>query len=310
MILAGDSNLIPAFNRGKVVFYYEQRLCLNEVLIRLGEEEQRKMREKEIIHRTHLPVTVSGIARDLSNLGVREGDTLLVHSSLSSMGWVCGGAQAVVQALLKSVGDRGTLIMPAQSGDWSDPAEWERPPVPQEWIETIYREMPAFDPNVTPTRGMGRIAEMFRTYPGTARSRHPQVSFCANGKAATLIVSEHPLTPQFGVDSPLGKLYDLNAKVLLLGVGFDSCTSFHLAEATLANMPSKKMGTAMVENGERIWKWFTDFAYDSEDFAAIGEHYEENGLVQRGKAGNAECALFDMREAVDYASKWLMKHRL
>ncbi|MGG1554359.1 aminoglycoside N(3)-acetyltransferase [Paenibacillus ferrarius] len=263
------------------------------------------MKEQLIINQTKAPITVSSMIRDMKELGVQEGDTLLVHASLSSMGWVCGGAQAVVQALLRSVGDEGTLVMPAQSGDWSDPAEWGNPPVPQAWWDPIYKEMPAFDPAITPTRGMGRIAELFRSFPGAKRSQHPQVSFCANGKYADAVVAQHPLTPQFGEDSPLGKLYALGAKVLLLGVGFDSCTSFHLAETRWEHMPTKRMGTAMYVDGERAWEWFTDFAYDSGHFAEIGECFESEHGLKRGRVGNATCALFAMRDAVDFASHYL-----
>jgi len=267
------------------------------------------MGEQNIINRTSTPVTVSSILQDLRKLGVREGDKLLVHSSLSSLGWVCGGAQAVIQALLQSVEATGTLVMPAQSADWSDPAEWENPPVPADWIDIIYREMPAFDPALTPTRGMGRIAELFRTLPGTVRSLHPQVSFSANGLLAEHIVSDHALTPQFGMASPLGKLYDLQAKVLLLGVGYDSSTSFHLAEALFDRMPTRKMGAAIYENGQRVWKWFEDFEYDSEDFSILGEQFEKQAHVQVGKVGNAECRLFNIREAVDFAKLWLDSNR-
>ncbi|MDQ0113354.1 aminoglycoside N(3)-acetyltransferase [Paenibacillus harenae] len=267
------------------------------------------MSEQDIMERTKSPVTVSGIVEGLRTLGVKEGDKLLVHSSLSALGWVCGGAQAVVQALLQTVGEDGTLVMPAQSSEWSDPAEWGNPPVPHEWIEIIYNEMPAFDPAITPTRGMGRIAELFRTARRTARSEHPQVSFCANGRMAEEIVSDHPLTPQFGMDSPLGKLYSLGTKVLLLGVGYESCTSFHLAEAMLARMPIKRMGTAMLEDGVRVWKWFDDYAYDSGDFDKLGEKFETACVTVKGKLGNADCVLFDMREAVDFGVEWLMNNR-
>ncbi|WP_337100653.1 aminoglycoside N(3)-acetyltransferase [Paenibacillus sp. YIM B09110] len=267
------------------------------------------MSEQNIIDRTKLPITVKTIVEQLRMLGVHEGDMLLVHSSLSALGWVCGGAQAVVQALLQAVGEGGTLIMPAQSGDWSDPSEWGNPPVPEEWIEIIYNELPAFDPSITPTRGMGRIAELFRTVPGTVRSTHPQVSFCANGRQAAEIVYGHPLTPQFGMDSPLGKLYRGGAKVLLLGVGYDSCTSFHLAEAIIPDMPTKKMGTAIMEDGERTWKWFTDFAYDSGDFDQLGKQFGRECAKRFGRVGNADCFLFDMEEAVDFAVEWLANNR-
>lgn len=267
------------------------------------------MSEKDVVERTARPATIGGMLQDLKRLGVEEGDVLLVHSSLSSIGWVCGGPQAVIEALLRAVGEAGTLVMPAQSGDWSDPAEWRNPPVPPEWFEIIYREWPAFDSDVTSTRGMGRIAELFRTHPGTRRSGHPQVSFCANGRHADAILAEHPLAPQFGDGSPLGKMYAMGAKVLLLGVGYHACTGFHLAETRIPSMPVKKMGAAIKEKGIRVWRWFEDYAYDADDFGRIGREMEESVAVRKGKVGQAECRLFVMREAVDFAVRWMTVNR-
>lgn len=268
-----------------------------------------KMSELDIISKTKVPNTIDSIYLDLKGLGIIKGDILLVHSSLSSLGWVCGGAQSVITALLNAVGDEGTLVMPAHSGDWSDPAGWGNPPVPCEWIQIIYDNMPAYRPEVTPTRGMGRIAELFRTFPDTLRSDNPLLSFCANGRLAKHITSNHPLTPQLGIGSPLDKLYRLNAKVLLLGAGYDSCTSFHLSESLIPEMPLKRMGTAMLENGGRVWKWFEDFEYNSDDFEAIGEGFGERQTVRKGKVGNAECKLFEMKDGVDFAREWLLNHR-
>ena len=266
--------------------------------------------EQKVIELTKTMNTIDSIYKDLLKLGVRKGDVLLVHSSLSNIGWVCGGAQSVVMALLQAIGEDGTLVMPAHSGDNSDPAEWGNPPVPKEWIEQIYESIPAFDVHLTPTRGMGKIVEVFRTLPESIRSNHPQVSFCASGKYAKEITNDHQLTPQFGMNSPLGKMYELNAKVLLLGVEYDSCTSFHLAEALNDNMPKKRMGAAIVEDNKRTWKWFEDFAYDSnEDFEQIGKTFEDTGNVIVGKIGNGECRMFDMRTGVDFAQNWLAKNR-
>lgn len=259
------------------------------------------MSEKDIIARTRRPGTVSSIAGQLQTLGVAAGDIVLVHSSLSRMGWVCGGPQAVIEALLLAVGAEGTIVAPAHSGDRSDPAAWQNPPVPEDWIETIRDELPAFDPAQTPTYGMGKIAELFRTWPGALRSQHPQVSFAAKGRAAADIVSRHPLSPQFGEQSPLGRLYDLDAKVLLLGVGYESCTCMHLAETRLEHMPRLAMGTAVLEEGVRVWRRFEDFAYDIEGFDTIGLRLERSGLVASGRVGEAECRLLRVRDAVDRA---------
>jgi aminoglycoside 3-N-acetyltransferase len=109
------------------------------------------------------PQTRASLGRDLSTLGLSAGDTVLVHSSLRSLGWVCGGALAVVQALLDVLGPGGTLVVPAQTMGNSDPRHWSRPPVPESWWPVIREHLPAFDPAVTPTVGLGVIAEMVRT---------------------------------------------------------------------------------------------------------------------------------------------------
>src|SRR5689334_15505508 len=100
-------------------------------------------------------VTRTMIAEHLRALGVRPGEILLVHSSLSSLGWVCGGPVAVVQGLLDALGPDGTLVVPTQTGSLTDPAGWSRPPVPREWWDTIRATMPAYDPRITPSLGVG-----------------------------------------------------------------------------------------------------------------------------------------------------------
>src|SRR5512136_1636952 len=178
------------------------------------------MTEEKAIASAPAPRTRLSLAADLRHLGVAPGMTLLAHSSLSSLGWVCGGPVAVIQALLQAVGEDGTLAMPAHSGDLSDPGTWEHPPVPKSWWSIVRETMPAFDPDLTPTRGMGRIAELFRTWPGALRSNHPADSFAALGRYAALLTSNHSLEDGLGEGSPLRRLYDLGAHVLLLGVGF------------------------------------------------------------------------------------------
>lgn len=147
-------------------------------------------------------VTRDTLAGDLRTLGVRPGETLLVHSSLSSLGWVNGGPVTVVKGLLDVLGPDGTLVVPTQSGDLSDPALWSRPPVPEEWWPTIRATMPDYDPRVTPSRGVGVIPETVRTWPGALRSAHPETSFAALGPRAAAIVDGHAPDCRLGWGSP------------------------------------------------------------------------------------------------------------
>ncbi len=161
--------------------------------------------EARSIAATRAPVTRARIAGDLRALGVRPGGVLLVHSSISALGWVCGGAQAVVEALRDALGPGGTLVVPTHTGGNSDPAGWAHPPVPEAWWPVIRAEMPAYDPALTPARGLGAVVELVRTQPGALRSAHPQVSFAALGPQAETITAGHALDSGFGERSPLAR---------------------------------------------------------------------------------------------------------
>ncbi|MFE9409082.1 aminoglycoside N(3)-acetyltransferase [Streptomyces sp. NPDC006704] len=248
------------------------------------------------------------LADDLRTLGVRPGETLLVHSSLTSLGWVCGGAVTVVRSLLDTLGETGTLVVPAFSNDNSDPAHWSRPAVPEEWWEPIRATLPAYDPPTTPSRGVGAVPEAVRTWPGALRSAHPQTSFAAIGPGASRITADHPHDCRLGERSPLARLEEAGARVLLLGAGFDSCTSFHLAEYRVPG-PTADVSFAVHTPRGRQWLTVRDTDLDSECFGALGTDFERDTDVARGTVGAAACRLFPVRDAVAYARRWLPVHR-
>ena len=258
------------------------------------------------------PVTRTRLAAELRALGLAPGAVVIVHTSMSRLGWVPGGAQAVIAALLDVLGDTGTLVMPAHSGHLTDPATWRAPPVPESWWDTIRAEVPAYDPALTPTRMMGAVAESFRTYPGALRSAHPHVSFAARGPAAEAVVGDHPLGSMFGERSPLARLYDLDAELLLAGVDHANNTGIHLGEYR-ADFPGKRVateGAPMLVDGERRWVRFTDTLPDDDDFAELGEDFaRDTGLEQRGPLGWGDGRLMRVRAIVDYAAGWLTVHR-
>ncbi|MFP4187574.1 MAG: aminoglycoside N(3)-acetyltransferase [Acholeplasmataceae bacterium] len=267
------------------------------------------MSEKTVIERTERPNTIGTLKKDLISLGLKTGDRVIVHTSLSRIGWISGGAVAYIDALLEVVGPNGTVVMPTQTADNSDPAAWGNPPVPKNWIPTIARTTPAFDADKTPTRGMGRVPEVFRKYPGAIRSNHPTDSFAALGKDARSLTQHHALSPGFGLDSPLGYLYLNQGKILLTGVGYDTCTALHLAECLSGVVPKRKLKTAMMEQGKRIWRTFSDYDYDSDDFPLLGKAYERERRVAKRSLGMAETRLIDLADLIDFAVIWMRKKR-
>ncbi|QNS06928.1 aminoglycoside N(3)-acetyltransferase [Streptomyces xanthii] len=251
-------------------------------------------------------VTRGSLAADLRALGVEPGEILLVHTSLSRLGWVNGGAVTVVRALLDALGPAGTLAVPTQSGDLTDPSIWSNPAVPANWWPTIRATMPAYDPLTTPTLGVGVVPETVRTWPGALRSAHPQTSFAALGARAAEIVEGHAPDCRLGDRSPLARLEERGARVLLLGAGYDACTSFHLAEYRLPSPATEDAGRP----GPAGWEHVTEVTISSERFDELGAAFEQDSpLVTRGRVGAADARLFPVDDAVAYATKWLAQNR-
>ncbi|NQT58326.1 MAG: AAC(3) family N-acetyltransferase [Bacteroidetes bacterium] len=257
------------------------------------------------------PLTLSDLISQFTLCGIEQGQTISVHATLSSLGWVVGGAETVIRALFEIVGSEGTLMMPAQTWKNLDPStgvHWEQP---EEWWPIIREHWPAFDPEVTPSINMGVIAEMFRTWPGTVRSNHPARSFAANGPNAEFLMKNHDLKNIFGEGSPLHKLYELDGHILLLGVGHDKNTSLHLAE-TRADFHGKHMvkeSSAVMVNGHREWMTYETLAVEDADFKTLGDAFEAEYGIKRHRVGNADVRFIRQRPLVDWAVRWMEKNR-
>jgi aminoglycoside 3-N-acetyltransferase len=256
------------------------------------------------------PYTARSLGFDLRALGLAAGDVVLVHSSASSLGFVAGGAQAVVQALLDVLGPAGTLVVPTHTPDNTDPAEWCNPPVPESWWPAIRAQAPGFDRSRTPSRWMGVIAETVRTWPGARRSDHPQVSFAAVGRQSASVTGVHQLDDALGEHSPLGAVYRLDGKVLLVGCGHDSNTSLHLAEWRQKSPPRAVKGASVRRpDGSSAWISWTDVADKTDDFEQIGAAFEVAVGLSVGQVGDAEARLTPQRALVDFATDWMAQHR-
>lgn len=262
------------------------------------------------------PWTTADLAADLRRLGIGTGDVLIVHTALRSIGFVAGGPEAVIDALGAAIGPTGTLTMPAHTADRSDPAEWVAPPVPEHWWPTIRDHTPPFDPYGTPPQQMGALATALLLRRDTLRSTHPQLSHMANGPEAGYVIAPHGLDEGFGDESPLGRLYELDATVVLLGVDHANNTSLHLAEVR-GSWPSKhreRQGSRVLVDGESQWVEYDQTDYDSDDFPAVGAAFEASspsaGTVRIGRFGSAVAKVMRMRDLVDFATTWFSTHRV
>jgi len=269
------------------------------------------MSEKNVIDHTSIPLTVTSLAEQLRTCGLMAGQSILVHMAMSKLGWVIGGAEAVILALLAEVGDTGTIMMVTSSSNNTDPKDWQHPPVPEEWWQMIRDHTPAYNPLTTRTRGLGVVPELFRTLPGVVRSGHPAFSLAALGPNAEYLMAEHALTEDMGDQSPLGKLYELDGHVLLLGVDHENNTSLHLAEFR-ANYPGKRYlhtGSAMLVNGRRQWVSYESPDADSNDFNEIGTAFDKTYPITVQHINDAQVRFFSQRPLVDFAVTWMEQHR-
>lgn len=185
---------------------------------------------------------------------------------------------------------------------------WEEP---REWWQTIRENWPAYDKRITPTNTMGAVAEMFRNWQGAYRSDHPARSVAAVGKNAEYLTTGHDLSNIFGQGSPMDKLYHLNGKVLLIGVGYNKNTSIHLAD-TIAMYPSKhvtKESSAIMVDGVREWVTYETLYVDGEDFEEIGISFENSHIVGEAYIGNALIKSMSQKALVDYSIEWIEKNR-
>ncbi|MEV8457291.1 AAC(3) family N-acetyltransferase [Streptomyces sp. NPDC052095] len=257
--------------------------------------------------------TRTGLAGQLTALGVEPGGILLVHASMRAVGPVSGGARALAGAVRDALGPGGTLVVPSFTPENSDTSPHYLDRVrglDDRAREAVRAAMPPFD-EATPAPSVGRMAEAVRLGPGAVRSGHPQTSFAAVGPSARSLLAGHRPDCHLGEDSPLARLYGSRAQVLLLGTGFDTCTAFHLGEYRVPAPPRRTYRCVVTLAGVRQWWEYEDVALDDSDFAALGADFARvsGPLVNTGPVGSSTSRLFRLTDAVDFAARWLPSHR-
>jgi aminoglycoside 3-N-acetyltransferase len=264
------------------------------------------------------PVTRSEIARGLRDLGVREGGVVMVHTSMSALGWVVGGEDTVVLALLDVLGRRGTLA--AYAGWDENPyhlAAW-----PEEWRRAYEAELPPYDPAISVAdHEVGRVPERIRTWPGAVRGEHPEANLVAVGPRGAWLVSPHPFDEAYGEGTPLARLVEAEGQVLLLGAPLETITLLHHAEA-LADVPTKRRVTyrmPIARDGDTVWVELHDIDTSSigalpyenvippetDPFEFIAREALNAGIGIGGRVGESTSHLFDASNLVRFAVRWI-----
>ncbi len=235
----------------------------------------------------HSVVTMTDLVEGLSALGLKRGDKLLVHSSLSAFGNVDGGEHTVIDALLRSVGNEGLVAVPTHT--WG----------------TVGGRQPVFHVDLSPSI-VGRITETFRRRPGAVRSLHPTHSVAVMGDGAEAFVEGHERwsTP-CAIESPYGRLVQQHGYVLMLGVTLESCTLIHGFEEW-ACVPwlfdrTERLYT-VTEDGRVLTVMSRRHTSDpncDRDFEALEPLLQSRGIMRVGRIGNATIRLLDAHKMAD-----------
>jgi aminoglycoside 3-N-acetyltransferase len=217
----------------------------------------------------------------MRDLGVRPGDLIQVHSSLNRLGYVEGGAETVVDALLEVVGPDGTVMVPTFNHGAAE----------------------IYDPAETPSTN-GVVTEAFRKRSEARRSLHPTHPYAAIGPQADYLVDGHLDVETFDPKSPLGKLADLGGWVLLLGIGMTANTAAHIGE-TMARVPCIGYGRlkrqVKLPDGRIIpatsvtWRDGPCLI----EWDPLEERMKAAGLIRYGNVGDGELRLMKAKDVID-----------
>ena len=235
-------------------------------------------------------ITKQDIVFSLQCMGIEKGDVLLLHSALTAIGKVDGGAETVIDAFLEAIGEEGTLVMSTLTG-------WFAP----------------FDAATSPSI-VGYLSEAFRNRPGVLRSLHPVHSVAAYGKMAEYITRDHDkCATGCGEGTPYLKIAELGGKAMLLGVDMDRNTTMHSMEEAI---DAKYLLTLDIPAPTYIDdyknKKFTlkKFPPGHRDFLSMTPLLRKHDLMNEGKIGDALVKVIDVKAMFDLGKSLMEKNPL
>ena len=224
----------------------------------------------------HRAIPGAELTAHLLELGITPGGVLLVHSSFSRVGPVEGGPGGLILALQAALGPTGTLVMPSMSDDDDHP----------------------FDRRTTPCLGMGVLAETFWRTRGVLRSDSPH-AFAAVGPQAARITADHPIDVPHGLNSPVGRVYELDGQILMLGVGHDANTTVHLAEALEGVRYHRQKFATIMQGGQPVRWCYNEIDHCCDRFHLVDQWLEAEKTQRRGRVGHGEARLAGSRDVVE-----------
>lgn len=233
-------------------------------------------------------VTVAELEEQLRSLGVERGGILLVHTSFRAVRPVEGGPRGLLAALRAALGPGGTLVLPAWTEDDDAP----------------------LDPAATPAaRDLGVVADTFWRLPGVLRSDHPFALAAAGPRAAEIVLGPLPLPPHAAA-SPVGRVWELDGQVLLLGVGHEADTTLHLAEL-VAGVPYRvPRHCTVLRDGRPVRVEYGENDHCCARFALADGWLRERGRQAEGPVGHAHARLARSRDVVAVAVERLARDPL
>ncbi len=225
---------------------------------------------------THIH-SIAHLLDQLYALGVRSADVLLVHASFRAVRPLENGPLGLIEALSRSLGPAGTLVMPSWTGDDEAP----------------------FNPATTPAAAdLGVTADCFWRLPGVRRSSHP-FAFAARGPRAAEIVADGLALPPHQSASPVGRVHEADGRILLLGVDHDANTTLHLAELLAAVPYRRPKHITVLRDGEACRIAYFENDHCCQRFRLAGDWLRDAGLQKDGAVGHAQATLMRARDLVE-----------
>jgi len=249
-------------------------------------------------------VTKESLKKDFENIGLKSGDTVLAHTSMSKLGYLENGANTFIDALIEFIGPEGNVLMPSS---------------PNDDLQLNYaKNNPVFNVDESPSR-LGKITEVFRTYKGVKRSLCPTEPVCGVGKDIEELLDGHIIdnTP-YSENSPFRKINKLNAKILYIGCTLDNAgTSLHtLEDAVKFPYPvyaEELFEFKVIQNEKRfnVFRYVHNPVWSKKRKCdMLIPYFIEKDACQEVKIANASTLIFDSRRMYEAMIEGFEKERI